>query len=89
MTARRRHRCDCCDYPRQRWQRLCDVCWARLPADIRYAVVGNWKTGDKRAWRAAVKRGLQHFDGAVARHLAAQRHAAAITGERDLDEARP
>lgn len=60
----RRHLCDVegCTRERQRWQRLCAVCYGRLSGhrDIRYGILDAHRTGQRR-----VKRQLARRAGAV------------------------
>lgn len=53
MVKKRNHICDVmgCGRQRQRWQRLCGVCFDRLPRDVRTNLIRAFRAGDRPAWR--------------------------------------
>jgi hypothetical protein len=58
--TRRRHICDVpgCGTPRQRWQRLCDQCFAGLAKnrDVRYGISDAFHTKKRRVHRQLCQR---------------------------------
>lgn len=54
-------RCDACDAPRKRWQRLCETCFAALPRDLRYRLLDAWRCGRQREWRQARREARAHI----------------------------
>jgi hypothetical protein len=59
----RAHHCDVpgCTRLRKRWQRLCELCFAALPGDIRTGIIGAHQAGRKADWRRERRRAAEHL----------------------------
>lgn len=54
--SRRQHICDVpgCNHTRQRWQRICDICYPQLPSAIRNNLIrahAERRMADWRSWK--------------------------------------
>lgn len=57
--TRRRHACLACRGKRERWQKLCDLCFGRLPGDLKRGMIEARRSRDVRALADAAARGAR------------------------------
>lgn len=82
----------CCDVPgcggnRKRWQRLCEPCFAALPAAIRNAITRCWRYNFRAEHRIACKRAAEFIKARADQQQHAARdayvHSQRMLGERE------